>query len=391
MGVDATQTARGLYQTISAGVTDASEAMKLMEIATKAAIGGLTTQEIVVDVMTTVMNAYGKSVEDASDISDTLFTTVRLGKLRLEDLAGSLGTVIPIAAASGIEFEEIAAAMAALTKGGLSAERSSTALRAALTAILQPSKKMEAAAKAAGFEIGMETLKGKGLTGVLDALSKLEEKDAEATLKLFENKRALVGMLSLASDGAREFTTAMVGMEDKTGSANTAFEKMNESASRQFEMFKAKLNVTMIELGNSILPSVISGMEALGPAIEDVGQTIKDNEDTWTDLAEGLGIATTAAVGLFGALVNIGGELGEIVGKAAFSEAVWGGPGGVPFTTTPELVATTKRIRGAAAERGITPGRLGEAITINMGATYVQTKDPRERLGEGAFSDKVAT
>ncbi|GAH37005.1 unnamed protein product, partial [marine sediment metagenome] len=216
---------------------------------------------------------------------------------------------------SGIEFEEIAAAVAALTKGGLSAERSTTALRAALTAILQSSKKMQVAAKAAGFEIGMEALKGKGLTGVLKALTELEEKDSEATLKLFENKRALVGMLSLGSDGAREFTDAMDGMENKLGATNTAFGKMNESADRQFKMFKAKLNLTMIELGTAILPTVTSSMKALSPALEDIAGTIKDNEDTWVALAEGLGIVATAATATFSALGQVGGALGGLVGK----------------------------------------------------------------------------
>ena len=391
MGVDAKESARGLYQTISAGVTDSTEAMELLEVATKLSIAGLTKQEIVVDVLTTVINAYGLRVKDANDISDTLFQTVRLGKIRLEDLAGSLGTVIPIAAVAGISLEELGGAIAALTKGGLSAERSATALRAAFTAILQPSKKMQAAAKTAGFEIGMEALKGKGLTGVLEALTKLEEKDSEATLKLFQNKRALVGMLSLGSDGAREFTDAMEGMEGKLGSANTAFEKMNKSASRQFDIFKAKLNVTMIELGNAILPSVISGMEVLGPAIEDVGKSIADNEDMWTDLATGIGIAATAAAGLLGLLGKLGGGIGAAVGRFVTAEVLHTGPGGVPYAGTPGRLAETQRIRAAAEARGITPGRLGQAVTINMGATYVQTTDPRERLEVGAFSQKVAS
>lgn len=385
MGVDAKESARGLYQTISAGVTDSTEAMQLLEVATRLSIAGLAKQETVVDVMTTVMNAYGKSVEDANDISDTLFTTVRLGKIRLEELAGSLGTVIPIAAASGIEFEEIAAAIAALTKGGLSAERSTTALRAALTAILQPSKKMTAAAKEAGFEIGMEALKGKGLTGVLEALAKLEENDAEATLKLFENKRALVGMLSLASDGAREFNIAMDGMETKVGSANTAFEKMNKSAARQFDIFKAKLNVTMIDLGNAILPSIISGMEAVSPAIEDVSQMIKDNEDTWADLAEGIGIVASAAATAFSALGKFGGAIGAAAGRAApwlFARQRRGLAGEVGAEVGEAL--TPEQIRAARERRGLPP------VAVHTGANYFDAKSARDRMEEGAFSAKVA-
>ena len=378
MGVDAKESAQGLYQTISAGVTDSTEAMRFLNVATKLSIGGLATQEETVRVLAAVMNAYGLSVEDASDISDTLFQTVRLGVVRVGDLASSLGTIIPIAAASAISFEEISAAMAVLTKGGLGAERASTALRASITAMLQPSQKMKSAAKEAGFEIGREALAGKGLAGILESLAKLEEKDSEATLKLFQNKRALVGMLRLGAGGAREFNMAMEGMKNKLGSANTAFEKMNESASRQFDIFSAKLNVAMIELGDAILPALIKSMDALGPSIENVGKSIKDNEDAWVGMAEGMGIVVEAATDLFGWLGKIGDKLGEIAAKTHIGALA-------PITET------GRDIRERAAARGITAGRVGEAVTINMGATYVQTKDPRDRLEEGSFSQRVAS
>lgn len=384
MGVDAKETARGLYQTISAGVTDSAEAMEFLNVATKLSIGGLATQEETVRVLAAVMNAYGLSVEDATGISDTLFQTVRLGVVRVGELASSLGSVIPIASAAGISFEEISAAIAVLTKGGLGAERATTALRSSITAILQPSKKMQAAAKEAGFEIGREALAGKGLSGILEALAKLEDKDSEATLKLFENKRALVGMLRLGANGAREFNMAMDGMGDKLGSANVAFEKMNKSAARQFDIFSAKLNVTMIELGNSILPSLIEIMDKLGPSIENIGQTISDNSELWVSMATGMGMVVEGGLALLGLLNNIGKVLEKTNLFLPLAAIRAFGGGGVQDIGGED-------IRARAAARGITSGGVGEAFTINNGSTYVQTKDPRDRLEDGSFSQKVAS
>lgn len=73
----------GLYQVISAGVEGSETvagAMRLVETAQKASVAGVSDTFSAVDVLTSSLNAYGKSTADAMDFSDKLFTAVKLGK-----------------------------------------------------------------------------------------------------------------------------------------------------------------------------------------------------------------------------------------------------------------------------------------------------------------------
>ncbi len=122
------EVSRGLYQVISAGVTDAADAMFVLEVATKASIAGLTDQFTAVDAITTILNAYQLEISEATDVADLMFNAVKEGKLTFSDLASNIGVVASSAALAGVGFDEITAALATLTKGGQSTEESVTAL-----------------------------------------------------------------------------------------------------------------------------------------------------------------------------------------------------------------------------------------------------------------------
>lgn len=70
---------RAAYEAISAGVPG-DEASTFIEVATDAALGGVTDITTAVDGLTTVLNAYSLSMDDARHVSDIFFTAVRLGK-----------------------------------------------------------------------------------------------------------------------------------------------------------------------------------------------------------------------------------------------------------------------------------------------------------------------
>ncbi len=82
----------------------------------KLAKGGFTDGAKAVDVLTTAINAYGLEASDATRVSDLLITTQNLGKTTVDELASSMGTVIPVANASNFSIEELSASYAQLTK-----------------------------------------------------------------------------------------------------------------------------------------------------------------------------------------------------------------------------------------------------------------------------------
>ena len=115
--IKAPEAAKALYSIVSAG-HDGADGMKILEVSAKAAVGGLTETETAADAITTILNAYKMSAEEAGTVSDQLFTTVRLGKTTFGELGASIAQVAPIAAAYGISIDQVLGAVASLTKQG---------------------------------------------------------------------------------------------------------------------------------------------------------------------------------------------------------------------------------------------------------------------------------
>lgn len=106
VGVD--EFSESVYNSISAGV-DQTKAIQFTTEAMKLAKGGFTDGAKSVDILTTAINGYNLQAEDATRISDLLITTQNLGKTTVDELAVSMGTVIPVAKSSNFSIDELSA------------------------------------------------------------------------------------------------------------------------------------------------------------------------------------------------------------------------------------------------------------------------------------------
>ncbi len=79
-GVDQIEVASALYQSISAGASAGAQANLLLEVALKTAIGGVTDANTAVDGLTTVVNAFGKDMNEVEQVADVMFATMQAGK-----------------------------------------------------------------------------------------------------------------------------------------------------------------------------------------------------------------------------------------------------------------------------------------------------------------------
>src|SRR6185503_6933257 len=130
--------ARGLYETISAGVIDATKATDLLRVANELAIGGVTNTKTAVDALTSVVNAYSTAGAEARDVSDAFFVAIKAGKTTAAELATTMGRVAPTAASLGVSFSDLLAAIAAVTTQGLDTSEAVTGMKAALANIIKP-------------------------------------------------------------------------------------------------------------------------------------------------------------------------------------------------------------------------------------------------------------
>ena len=259
--------AEGLYQTISAGITNTSDAFKVLEVSANAARAGLTDTAVAVDGITSVINAFGLASSEADNISDAFFKTVELGKTRFEDISASIGNVAPLASQLGVSYQEVLAAGAALTTGGKTLSESLTGVRGIMNAILRPSQEAVDISKELGIDFTVAALKAKGLSGFLRDLEIQAGGDVEVMGQLVGRVEGLQAVLALTGNQADTFTNNLNAIETSAGATDKALEQINNTLDAQIALLKTQLAFALDTLGTELLPTVTRTTEDLNAAL----------------------------------------------------------------------------------------------------------------------------
>ena len=160
------------YDVASAGFTDAADAAKVLKAASQGATGGFSDINTVGDAATSVLNAYGKSADEAAKLIDGFIQTQNDGKIVVNQYAQNIGKVASAAAGLQVPIEEVNAAIAQSTAAGVQAEVAFTGLKGALARLA--SGEATKALKGTGIEIDAATVAADGLLGTLRKLQGLD-------------------------------------------------------------------------------------------------------------------------------------------------------------------------------------------------------------------------
>jgi len=267
---------KGLYDTISAGV-DAGESIEFLGTASRLAVAGVTDVATSVDLLTTVVNAYGASADEAAIISDQLFATVQIGKTTVPELANAMQYVAGTASQAGISTQELLAAIAALTLQGMPATVAARSLNQALLGFIKPSS--EAAKKAAELGIGLNatTLQSEGLIGALEQIREGADGDIEAMAELAGSTEALRALLALAGEGFGDFSGGLDSIGESAGGVGVAVGKMQETVEERMNRLKQQMEVIMVDIGTAVVPAAEAMGEELMPQLERFADWIEQN------------------------------------------------------------------------------------------------------------------
>lgn len=251
--------AEALYFITSAGLRDASTAMSVLESSAKASAAGMGETRVVADAVTSAMNAYGPTMLSASRATDILVAAVREGKAEADTFAPAFSKVLPVSAAFGASFNDVAAAMAALTRSGMTAGTAGIYVRQTLSQLLKPSKQAQEALAAVGTSADevRQNIRDKGLFAGLSELStKLGGTDegAEKFAKVFGNVRALTAMLQLVGPAAAENEEIFRRMSNTTGDLDHAFKSYSETIDAKYNQAFADSRVALIQMGEALKP-----------------------------------------------------------------------------------------------------------------------------------------
>ena len=312
-GLALSSLSKAKYDVVSAVFTDAAPSAQILATSTQLAVGGVTSAAAAADILTTSLNAYGFSANKVNDVSDILFTTVKLGKTTMDELAGSLGTVLPIAKSAGVSFSAVGAAMASLTAGGINTAESTTALRGALIALTAPTD----VAAAAMFKAKIEAKRfDDGSLDLFSTIKQFEGMDPATLRKFIPDIRASVAISALANnvDGLAENLSKF---EERSGATGKAFNKMAGEFNTQMAMMKNTGQSLMIELGDVIIDAILPTITEANKSLQTMG------EIGWDVIAERI-VANTGHIKLIlKDSVSILGEELSIIGSQIQAKLPW--------------------------------------------------------------------
>lgn len=306
--------AKGFYQTLSSGITDAADALVVFEQANKLAIAGSAETAKTVDVLTSIINAYGKSVSEAEAVSDVLFKTVEIGKSEIPELAASLGSIIPLAAELGVSIEEVGAGIAVLTAQGAPTSEAITRIASLLFALLERADETDAAVRRVGSSFDSTTLRTRGLLPVLRDLAAAFAGNEGEIQNLLGRREAVLGFLGLTEAGANKLEQALAGTRSAAGATALALDKQLGSSARRFQIIANGLRLGFLDLGGSIVEGLVGASDSFGGAT-DAAERLRA---AVTGLETPIKLAAVAAGSLavgFASAANAAATLANIVGK----------------------------------------------------------------------------
>ncbi|WP_430229945.1 phage tail tape measure protein [Nitrosomonas communis] len=260
---------RAFYEIISAGIEDTTQATEILTTANKLAIVGVTDLATSVSGLTDIMNSYEGKVESAEAVSDALFVGMKAGKASMEDFTAHLAKVTPFATALNVSFDELVAAIAALSKTGGETSEKITGLRAILASIAKPSVEAARLANQLGLEFNASALQAKGLAGFLEEVAQKTGGSVDTIAKLFGGVEALVPMLALAGKAGKDFAQIMQLMAEKAGATEEALEKISVPGDK-FKNLMSSLEVVALSVGDALANVLAPAAGAAADAINNL-------------------------------------------------------------------------------------------------------------------------
>ena len=256
MGVAAADIAEAAYQAISAG-QDTANAVAFAGQASKLAAAGFTSSSSAVDILTTALNAYGLSADQATHVSDVLLTTQNLGKTSVDELSSSMGKVIPLAAAYGVTVENLSSGLAVMTANGIATAEATTYTKSMLNELGDAGSTVgKILQKQTGKSFAQLNAEGKSLGDVLQILYQNVGGSSTAFAGLWSSVEAGTGALSLASGGAEHFNDVLSQMQNSAGATETAYETMTDTFQHKVETMQTAAQNFGITLYDSLESSL---------------------------------------------------------------------------------------------------------------------------------------
>lgn len=291
MHIGANEISEAAYQAISAG-QDTGNAVAFAGKASMLAKAGFTSSASAVDILTTALNAYGKGADEVGHVSDVLLTTQNLGKTSVDELAGSMGRVIPLAAAYNVSLENLSSGLAIMTANGIATAEASTYTKSMLNELGDTGSTVgKILQQQTGKSFAELNADGKSLGDVLQILYDKVGGNATEFAGLWSSVEAGTGALSLASSGADKFNGVLQQMQADSNLTQTAYDTMTDTMAYKLDGVKTNAQNLGTALFDAVSGRLGEGVALAGGYLQTLSESVQQNGIA--GLAQGLAAVFT--------------------------------------------------------------------------------------------------
>ena len=309
-GLSATELAEAGYQALSAGQS-VEDVAGFVETAGNLAKAGFTSTTTAVDVLTTAMNAYGEQAGTAEEISNKLVRTQNLGKTTVDELASSMGKIIPTASSMGVNIDNLTSGYVSLTKQGIATAEATTYMNSMLNELGDSGTDLGGIIKDKTGKSFQDLMnEGYSLADVLQITKDYADENNIAYNELWGSAEAGKAGLAILNGGVEEFNGTVETMSDKTDDVGQALEKLN-TPSAKVKKAITQVKDSGIELGTSFMTALLPTLEKVVGGVEKATQWFSSlDEGTKTTIATAMALVA----GLSPVLI-IGGKIISGIGS----------------------------------------------------------------------------
>jgi TP901 family phage tail tape measure protein len=260
------QLADGMYMIESAGFHGA-QGLSVLQSAAEGAKTGNADLGTTADALTTVMKDYHIPTAQAADVTSQLVATVASGKTHMQDLAGSMASILPFSSGLGVSLKDTLGAMATMTGNGIQADQAATYLKFSMMALANETPKGATALKDVGLSsiTVANDLKSKGLSGTLavitDAIGKKFPAGSAqynaAMSDIVGGTRGMAAALSLTGGNAKTYTDNIKKIGGTTAEADGSvkgFSETSQDLNNKLAGIGATFEALGIRLGTALIP-----------------------------------------------------------------------------------------------------------------------------------------
>lgn len=210
-----------------------------------------------------MLDVWGLKASQAGHVADVLASAIHNTSGGLDNFYQALKYVGPVAAASGINIQDTATAVAELGKAGIIGSMAGTTLRSMLTSLSKPGQQAKDALKELGVTAYDSQGRFVGLRSVIDQLSTahehLTQQQFNSAVSMAFGQEAMSGVITLAEKGTAGYDKMNAALGEQGAAADLAAAKAKGLGAVMGNLQKIAADVSL------------QIFQAVSPALEEVG------------------------------------------------------------------------------------------------------------------------